>query len=150
MPESIAQQFKSLLEENLSIDLTRGKPSSSQLDLSNELLSIPLHPLTEDGVDIRNYGEPLGIHQARELGAELLDSPITHTIAAEQSSLLLSYQLLLASHLFGINGRPWKDIENPKFICPTPGFDRHFNMLDELGIEMLSVPLVGNGLDLDI
>ena len=82
MPESIAQQFKSLLEENLSIDLTRGKPSSSQLDLSNELLSIPLQPLTEDGVDIRNYGEPLGIHQARELGAELLDSPITHTIAA--------------------------------------------------------------------
>ena len=150
MPESIAQQFKSLLEENLSIDLTRGKPSSSQLDLSNELLSIPLEPLTEDGVDIRNYGEPLGIHQARELGAELLDSPITHTIAAEQSSLLLSYQLLLASHLFGINGRPWKDIENPKFICPTPGFDRHFNMLDELGIEMLSVPLVGNGLDLEI
>ena len=95
MPESIAQQFKSLLEENLSIDLTRGKPSSSQLDLSNELLSIPLEPLTEDGVDIRNYGEPLGIHQARELGAELLDSPITHTIAAEQSSLLLSYHCLL-------------------------------------------------------
>ena len=64
MPESIAQQFKLLSEENLSIDLTRGKPSPSQLDLSNDLLSIAVEPLTEDGADIRNYGEPLGIHQA--------------------------------------------------------------------------------------
>ena len=150
MPESIAQQFKFLLEENLSIDLTRGKPSPSQLDLSNDLLSIAVEPLTDDGADIRNYGEPLGIHQARMLGSELLDSPITNTIAAEQSSLLLTYQLLLASHLFGINDKPWKDIENPKFICPIPGFDRHFNMLDELGIEMLPVPLVGDGLDIEI
>ena len=150
MPESIAQQFKSLLDEKLSIDLTRGKPSPSQLDLSNELLSIALEPLTEDGKDIRNYGEPLGIYQARELGSELLDSPIDNTIAAEQSSLLLSYQLLLANHLFGLNGKPWKDIKNPKFICPTPGFDRHFRMLDELGIEMLPVPLTGDGLDTNI
>ena len=150
MPESIAQQFKSLLEENLSIDLTRGKPSSSQLDLSNELLSIPLEPLTEDGVDIRNYGEPLGMHQAREWGAELLDSAMKILNVTEKEIIFLSSQLLLASQLFVINGRPWKDIENPTFICPTPGFDRHFNMLDELGIEMLSVPLVGNGLDLEI
>ena len=150
MPESIAQQFKSLLDEKLSIDLTRGKPSPSQLDLSNELLSIAVEPLTEDGTDIRNYGEPLGIYQARELGSELLDSPIENTIAAEQSSLLLSYQLLLANHLFGLNGKPWKDIKNPKFICPTPGFDRHFRMLDELGIEMLPVPLTSDGLDTNI
>ena len=99
MPESIAQQFKFLLEENLSIDLTRGKPSPSQLDLSNDLLSIAVEPLTDDGADIRNYGEPLGIHQARMLGSELLDSPITNTIAAEQSSLLLTYQSVSYTHL---------------------------------------------------
>ncbi len=149
MHQEIITRFNSLKEKQLSIDITRGKPNKDQLDLSNELLSVPVETKASDGSDIRNYGEPWGISEARELGAALLDSPVKSTIAAEQSSLLLSYQLLLASYLYGINGTAWKDIENPKFICPTPGFDRHFRMLDDLGIEMLSVPLMGDGVDVD-
>lgn len=149
MHEVILSQYKSLKNEDLKIDLTRGKPSSSQLDLSNDLLSIDIETHSESGADIRNYGEPFGINEARKLGAELLEAPIENTIAAEQSSLLLSYQYLLANYLYGLNNKPWKEIEKPKFICPTPGFDRHFRMLDELGIEMLSVPLTGDGVDLD-
>jgi len=149
MHELILSQYKTLKSENLHIDLTRGKPSSSQLDLSNALLSTAVEAFSADGADIRNYGEPLGITEARQLGSELLDSPIENTIAAEQSSLLLSFQLLLANYLYGMNGRPWKEIENPKFICPTPGFDRHFKMLEEFGIQMLPVSLVGDGVDLD-
>ena len=99
MHELILSQYKTLKSENLHIDLTRGKPSSSQLDLSNALLSTAVEAFSADGTDIRNYGEPLGITEARQLGSELLDSPIENTIAAEQSSLLLSFQLILANNL---------------------------------------------------
>jgi DNA-binding transcriptional MocR family regulator len=150
MHEVILSQYKSLKNENLKIDLTRGKPSSTQLDLSNDLLSTSVGTHSNDGADIRNYGEPYGIYDARKLGAELLETPIANTIAAEQSSLLLSYQFLLANYFYGLNDEPWKEIDNPKFICPTPGFDRHFRMLDEIGIEMLPVPLTGEGLDINI
>ena len=150
MHEVILSQYKSLKNENLKIDLTRGKPSSTQLDLSNDLLTTSVGTHSNDGADIRNYGEPYGIYDARKLGAELLETPIANTIAAEQSSLLLSYQFLLANYFYGLNDEPWKEIDNPKFICPTPGFDRHFRMLDEIGIEMLPVPLTGEGLDINI
>ena len=76
MHELILSQYKTLKSENLHIDLTRGKPSSSQLDLSNALLSTAVEAFSADGADIRNYGEPLGITEARQLGSELLDSPI--------------------------------------------------------------------------
>ena len=102
MHEVILSQYKSLKNEDLKIDLTRGKPSSSQLDLSNDLLSIDIETHTQSGADIRNYGEPFGINEARKLGAELLEAPIENTIAAEQSSLLLSYQYLLANYLYGL------------------------------------------------
>ena len=92
---SILEQIKKelpWLDDNLSFDLTRGKPGADQLDLSNELLSINVPTHDENSVDLRNYGEPLGIQSARKLASELLSSPIELTAVAEQSSLLVTYQ----------------------------------------------------------
>lgn len=146
MLESILTHFEEIKARGLSIDITRGKPDSCQLDLSNELLKMDVEPFDGD-VDLRNYGEPFGISDARQLGADVLSAPKENIITGEQSSLLLSYQMILAKYLFD-NPTAWKDLDNPKFICPVPGFDRHFRMLEDFGIEMIAVPLIEDGIDI--
>ena len=148
MDESLESKFATLKSKNFKIDLTRGKPGSDQLDLSNDLLSMTVPAKSPSGVDVRNYGDPLGIPEARRLGAELLSAPVENTLVGEQSSLLLIYQLVLANYLFGLEA-PWREQKNLKFICPVPGFDRHFRLLDDFGIEMLPVPLTGSGIGIE-
>ncbi|MDA8613300.1 aminotransferase class I/II-fold pyridoxal phosphate-dependent enzyme [Gammaproteobacteria bacterium] len=148
MDESLESKFATLKSKNFKIDLTRGKPGSDQLDLSNDLLSMTVPAKSPSGVDVRNYGDPLGVPEARRLGAELLSAPVENTLVGEQSSLLLIYQLVLANYLFGLEA-PWREQKNLKFICPVPGFDRHFRLLDDFGIEMLPVPLTGSGIDIE-
>ena len=147
MHQEIIARFDSLKEKQLSIDITRGKPDKDQLDLSNDLIDLSIPISSEDGIDLRNYGEPFGIIEARRLGSELLNAPIENILAGEQSSLLLAYQTVLSNYLFA-DPIPWKDIKNPKFICPVPGFDRHFMMLDDFGIEAVPIPLKEDGIDL--
>jgi DNA-binding transcriptional MocR family regulator len=146
MPESILTHFEEIKSRGLSIDITRGKPDALQLDLANDLLKMDIEPFDGD-VDLRNYGEPFGISDARKLGSEVLNAPQENIITGEQSSLLLSYQMILAKYLFA-NPVPWKDLDSPKFICPVPGFDRHFRMLEDFGIEMITVPLIEEGVDI--
>ena len=146
MSESILTHFEEIKSRGLSIDITRGKPDAFQLDLANDLLKMDVEPFDGD-VDLRNYGEPFGISDARKLGSELLNAPQENIITGEQSSLLLSYQMILAKYLFA-NPVPWKDLDSPKFICPVPGFDRHFRMLEDFGIEMITVPLIEEGVDI--
>ena len=146
MPESILTHFEEIKSRGLSIDITRGKPDALQLDLANDLLKMNIEPFDGD-VDLRNYGEPFGISDARKLGSEVLNAPQENIITGEQSSLLLSYQMILAKYLFA-NPVPWKDLDSPKFICPVPGFDRHFRMLEDFGIEMITVPLIEEGVDI--
>ena len=148
MHQEIIARFNSLKEKQLSIDITRGKPDKDQLDLSNDLIDLSIPTSSEDGIDLRNYGEPFGISEARRLGSELLDAPIENILAGEQSSLLLTYQTVLSNYLFA-EPTPWKDIKKPKFICPVPGFDRHFMMLDDFGIEAVPIPLKEDGIDID-
>jgi DNA-binding transcriptional MocR family regulator len=146
MSESILTHFEEIKSRGLSIDITRGKPDALQLDLANDLLEMDIEPFDGD-VDLRNYGEPFGISDARKLGSEVLNAPQENIITGEQSSLLLSYQMILAKYLFA-NPVPWKDLDSPKFICPVPGFDRHFRMLEDFGIEMITVPLIEEGVDI--
>ena len=148
MHQEIVAKFNLLKEREISIDITRGKPDSDQLSLSNEIVDISIPSFSEEGIDLRNYGEPFGIKEARRLGSELLEAPIENILAGEQSSLLLTYQTVLSNFLFA-EPIPWKDLKNPKFICPVPGFDRHFMMLEDFGIEALPIPLNDDGIDLD-
>ena len=141
--------FNEIKQKKLSIDLTRGKPHSDQLDLSNDLMTMPVNPIGENNVDLRNYGEPIGIIEARRLGADILDSKVDLTIAGEQSSYLLMTQLLLGRFLFGLDDNPWKNDKEPAFLCAVPGFDRHFATLEGLGLKMHTVNLCSSGIDLD-
>ena len=147
--ENLIKAFDEIKQKNLSIDLTRGKPHTDQLDLSNDLITQSVDPIGENGVDLRNYGEPVGIIEARKLGADILDSKVELTIAGEQSSYLLMSQLLLGRSLFGIDNDPWKDDSESAFLCAVPGFDRHFATLEGLGLQMHTVNLCSYGIDLD-
>ncbi|MBL6818166.1 MAG: aminotransferase class I/II-fold pyridoxal phosphate-dependent enzyme [Proteobacteria bacterium] len=148
MSDNILTYFEQIKARGLSIDITRGKPDASQLDLANDLLSMSVEPF-DGNVDLRNYGEPHGIKDARILGSEVLSAPFENVITGEQSSLMLTYQMILSKYLFA-KPLPWRDIENPKFICPVPGFDRHFRMLEDFGIEMIAVPLEEDGIDTEM
>ena len=147
MSENILTYFEQIKAQGLSIDITRGKPDASQLDLANDLLDMKVEPF-DGNVDLRNYGEPFGTKDARALGAEILAASFENVITGEQSSLMLTYQMILSKYLFD-SPTPWRDIDSPKFICPVPGFDRHFRMLEDFGIEMITVPLIEDGVDID-
>ena len=147
MHQEIIARFNSLKEKQLSIDITRGKPDTNQLDLSNKLLNLSIPLVSENGIDLRNYGEPFGIIEARRLGSELLNAPFENVIAGEQSSLLLTYQTILSNYLFA-EPLAWKSLKKPKFICPVPGFDRHFKLLEDFGIEAVPISLIEDGVDI--
>ena len=147
MSDNILTYFEQIKAQGLSIDITRGKPDAFQLDLANDLLDMKVEPF-DGNVDLRNYGEPFGTKDARALGAEILAASFENVITGEQSSLMLTYQMILSKYLFD-SPTPWRDIDSPKFICPVPGFDRHFRMLEDFGIEMITVPLIEDGVDID-
>ena len=99
MHQEIVTKFNLLKEREISIDITRGKPDTDQLSLSNEIVDISIPSFSEEGIDLRNYGEPFGIKEARRLGSELLEAPLENILAGEQSSLLLTYQTVLSNFL---------------------------------------------------
>ncbi len=139
-------RYEGFVAENLALDLTRGKPAAEQLDLSNELDGIlGGFFLLQDGTDVRNYGGLLGIPEARALGAALLGTQPAETMAAGNSSLSLMYAYVD----FMLRG-PWASSSPVKFLCPVPGYDRHFTICEHFGIEMINVPLLDGGPDMDM
>ena len=145
------QQYDELKARNLNLDLTRGKPSSEQLDFSNALLSLPGEGDYTDntGADVRNYGGLTGIADIRELWAEALGINPDNLIAGDSSSLNIMFDLISWSYIWGTNDspRPWKDEERVKWICPVPGYDRHFAITEHFGFEMVQVPMTPTGPD---
>ena len=141
--------YDALCERGLTLDLTRGKPSSAQLDLSDRLLSLPEGVKDADGVDVRNYGGLTGLRELREMFAELLWVDPDQLVAGGSSSLTMMHDVLVQHQLHGglDSPRPWKDEEKVTFVCPVPGYDRHFTMLASYGIEMVSVPMLADGPD---
>jgi DNA-binding transcriptional MocR family regulator len=143
--------YAALKARGLRLDLTRGKPSSAQLDLSDDLLRLPTSTRDRAGTDVRNYGGLDGLVELREIFAELLEVDVAQVVCGGNSSLTMMHQVLSFAMLHGAPGseRPWKDEPVVKFICPVPGYDRHFSLLADLGIEMLTVPMTADGPDVD-
>ncbi len=144
--------YHALVARELSLDLTRGKPSAEQLDLSNALLRLPgegeFHDAT--GVDVRNYGGIQGLSELREIFAPLLNVPVAQLVAGDNASLAVMHDSIVFSLLLGTVGsaEPWS--RGPvKFVCPVPGYDRHFTLCEQFGIEMVPVPLGAEGPDLE-
>ncbi|GAA4359084.1 aminotransferase class I/II-fold pyridoxal phosphate-dependent enzyme [Microbacterium rhizosphaerae] len=135
----------------LRLDLTRGKPSAEQLDLSRDLLELPGRDAftAADGTDVRNYGGLDGLPELRSIFAELLNVPVAQLLAQGNATLTLMYDTLAYAMLFGVPGspRPWSREEAVAFICPVPGYDRHFAVTEELGIRMIPVPMTADGPD---
>jgi len=132
------------------LDLTRGRPSSEQLDLSGNLENILKGDFFQDKVDIRNYGLLEGLPSARKLAGWILNSDPKNILVNGTSSLTLLGHYLQSLIFHGDGKIPWKDLKKISFLCPVPGYDRHFSMLEKLGIKMIPVPLTGNGPDLEL
>lgn len=146
--------FEAFAALNLTIDMTRGKPASDQLAIcSSELVrALSLDELINAcSVDLRNYGQPLGLLEARKLGADLLDLEAAHVVADGNSSLALMHDAVMYALLFGFAGEgPWSAVREVSFLCPVPGYDRHFAICEAFGIKMIPVPLTGSGPDIDV
>ncbi|MEI2776756.1 MAG: aminotransferase [Tetrasphaera sp.] len=141
--------YAALCERGLRLDLTRGKPSSAQLDLADGLAGLPQGHTDADGVDVRNYGGLSGIREIREMFADLLWVEPGQVVAGGNSSLTMMHDTLVMLLLHGgvDSPRPWNREEVVKFVCPVPGYDRHYTMLDSYGIEMLPVEMHTDGPD---
>ncbi|ART67678.1 aminotransferase [Mycobacterium dioxanotrophicus] len=152
--ESQQRNYAELQAKNLSLDLTRGKPSPAQLDLANALLSLPgdADYRDRDGTDTRNYGGLNGLTELREIFAELLGISVQNLIAGDNSSLAMMHDCIVFSLLHGgeDSERPWIQEPVVKFLCPSPGYDRHFAITESFGIEMIPVPMGEEGPDVDL
>ncbi|WP_435532131.1 aminotransferase class I/II-fold pyridoxal phosphate-dependent enzyme [Rhodococcus antarcticus] len=143
--------YDGLVASGLALDLTRGKPAPEQLDLSNALLTLPgvdgLGAVA--GPDVRNYGGLQGLRELREIFGPLLRVPVDQLVAAGNASLTLMHDLLVQCLLHGTVGseRPWSQEPRVRFLCPAPGYDRHFAVCEQLGIEMVPVPMREDGPD---
>jgi DNA-binding transcriptional MocR family regulator len=146
------QAYEALVGRGLKLDMTRGKPSPAQLDLSNELLAFPGEGdyRAADGTDCRNYGGLFGLPELREIFAPLLNVPVDQLIAGDNASLSIMHDTLVFCLLKGTvdSYAPWG--RGPvKFLCPVPGYDRHFALCEQFGIEMIPVPLGQDGPDME-
>ena len=143
--------YDNLVAKGLKLDLTRGKPSADQLNLSDGLLHLPKTTTAPDGTDTRNYGGLAGGIEIREIYAELLGLDTDQLIAGGNSSLTMMRDTLMYLWLHGgvDSERPWGQEETVKFVCPVPGYDRHFTLLEWFGIEMVTVPMHADGPDAD-
>ncbi len=139
---------------NLSLNMARGKPASDQLDLSIDMLKLlntSEECFAEDGTDCRNYGGLEGIMEARRLMAVLLDDEPENVIVAGNSSLTLMYSSVARFYDFGARGsKPWRRYDKIKWICPVPGYDRHFLITESFGFENIPVPMNDDGPDMDM
>lgn len=147
------QDYAELQAMKLALDLTRGKPSPEQLDLSNALLSLPGDNYRDGhSTDTRNYGGQHGLPELRAIFGELLGIPVPNLIAGNNSSLEVMHDVIAFSMLYGgvDSARPWKDEPSIKFLCPVPGYDRHFSITETMGIEMIPIPTREDGPDVDL
>jgi DNA-binding transcriptional MocR family regulator len=150
------RSYADLQAKKLTLDLTRGKPSPAQLDLSNDLLSLPGSGKDSfrdgEGTDTRNYGGLHGLPELRAIFGELLGIPVPSLIAGNNASLEFMHDVVVYSLLHGgvDSQRPWIQEPGVKFLCPAPGYDRHFAITESLGIEMIPVAMREDGPDVDL
>ena len=153
--DMLEQKFKEVQAKNLKLDMSRGKPSAAQLNLSNgmmDVLNSNSDMVCESGVDCRNYGVMDGIPEARKLLADMSEVPEKDILIYGNSSLNVMFDTVARAMVMGVCGHtPWSKLDKPvKFLCPVPGYDRHFGITEFFGIEMINVPLLPTGPDMDM
>ena len=154
LKSDLEAQFEDVKAQNLHLDMSRGKPSTEQLNLSMEMMDVlnsSSDLIGEDGVDCRNYGVLDGITEAKQLLADMMEVPKDNIVIFGNSSLNIMYDTVARSMIRGVNGStPWCKLDKVKFLCPVPGYDRHFKITELFGIEMINIPMDENGPDMDL
>ena len=150
----LEKKYEEAKAEGLALDMSRGKPSPAQLDLSRGMLDVlnsSSELKAENGIDVRNYGLLEGIYEARKLMGDIMGVPAENVIVCGNASLNIMYDLVSRAEVFGFDGcTPWAKLDKVKFLCPAPGYDRHFGITELFGIEMITVPMNEDGPDMDI
>lgn len=154
LKSELEEQFKEIKAKGLNLDMSRGKPSAAQLDLAMGMMDV-LNSKTDlrcmEGVDCRNYGVLDGIGEIKQLLADLIEVPKDNIVVFGNSSLNVMYDTVARSMTHGVMGStPWCKLDKVKFLCPVPGYDRHFAITEHFGIEMINVPMTESGPDMDI
>lgn len=154
MREELQKQFEEVKGKNLSLDMSRGKPAVAQLDLAMEMMDVlnsTADMKCETGVDCRNYGVLDGIPEAKRLLGAMSEVSPESMIIYGNSSLNVMFDTVARSMTHGVCGStPWAKLDQVKFLCPVPGYDRHFSITEYFGIEMINVPMLSTGPDMDI
>ena len=154
LKNGLEAQFAEIKAKGLKLDMSRGKPSTEQLNLSMgmmDVLNSSADLTCEDGVDCRNYGGLDGITEAKQLLADMMEVPRDNVIIFGNSSLNVMYDTVARAMTHGIMGStPWCKLDKVKFLCPVPGYDRHFAITEHFGIEMINVPMTPTGPDMDM
>ncbi len=153
LKDSLTKKYDEYKAEGLKLDMSRGKPSTAQLNLSNDLndvLNSSSDYKSENGLDVRNYGILDGIPECKRLFSELLDVSADNLIVFGASSLNIMYDYIAQCMIYGAGDKPWAAQEGIKFLCPAPGYDRHFGILESMGIKMINIPMLKDGPDMDM
>ncbi len=152
--ETLQKEYQDYQSRGLALDMSRGKPSSEQLDLSMGLLDTldgKSVMMASDGMDTRNYGGLDGIPEAKQLMADMMDVKPEQVIVYGNASLNIMYDTISRAMVTGIMGHtPWGKLDHVKFLCPVPGYDRHFAITEHFGIEMINIPMTEDGPDMDM
>ena len=143
----LEKKYNDFKAKNLKLDMSRGKPGSDQLDLSNELNAVSDY--TENGVDLRNYGMMDGTPACKKLFADLMQVKPENVIVGPNASLTLMFDYIAQCFTHGAGDTPWCRLNSVKFLCPVPGYDRHFTILEHFGIEMINIEMKADGPDMD-
>ena len=154
LKDQLHKEYEEAKAKGLQLDMSRGKPSPAQLDMEKDFLGMVISDAdvtTETGVDCRNYGLLDGIPEARTLLADMLEVSADKVIVFGNSSLNVMYDTIARSMLLGVLGNtPWCKLDKVKFLCPVPGYDRHFAITEQFGIEMINNPMKEDGPDMDL
>lgn len=151
MTQAVQAQYDAFKQRGLKLDMSRGKPAPEQLDLSNALLDALPGFAAADGTDCRNYGLGVGLPEARALFGELLGVPAAQVVVDSSASLSLMHDVIVYALLNGVpGGTPWVAQQPVSFLCPVPGYDRHFSICEARGIKMINIPLGEDGPDMDL
>jgi aspartate/methionine/tyrosine aminotransferase len=154
LKKELSAEYKIFQGKDLKLDMSRGKPSTEQLDLSMgmmDVLSSEDDLICEDGTDCRNYGVLDGIREAKELIADMIEVSPDNIIIYGNSSLNVMYDTISRAMTHGVMGStPWCKLDKVKFLCPVPGYDRHFAITEYFGIEMINIPMNEGGPDMDM
>lgn len=152
--EAALAEFEGWKAKKLKLNMARGKPSSAQLDLVSDILTILDNPADckVDGIDARNYGELGGLPCAKAYWADVLGCQVSEVFVGGSASLTLMYDLISKAYTHGLKNspRPWCKEEKLKFLCPAPGYDRHFRITESFGFELITIPMTENGPDMDM